>query len=248
MEKEKETEFLIRRQREREKRRQLFRFKKLETTIYQKAGGFAVDDSDTKKILKIIHKDNLTYLIGWYRLHSSALKRFKTNIDPYKNFPKKEIQRIDKVLGTLKKKEWLSDIGLQNIQITIKEQMAHSDKGSKYIVSAMLEKLFKTRGRRLTDPYLHLLIYILIELIKKETKKANFPLIANFLSSQGITDFFIGEDRIRKIYNTTCKLLENKQAQSTLFQRILLTENLLKTNHEIRVIPEPLKSLLIFLN
>lgn len=148
------------------------------------------NSESTKELLKIIPEDRLSFWVCFMKLCPIKIAEFKKSLGYSHNFPKTEMKKINEVLTNLKKKEWLSDNGIKNIEESLKEQMAYSTRGRKYFASKALYEQSKTGGlpKDYSIAVLHYCTLCIIDFVKEKTGKNKYTLIANFLTEQGITD------------------------------------------------------------
>ncbi len=178
----------------------------------------------TRRIIRIIGKKKLIQIMDIYKIYSYP---YPKEIKHSKNkYPKKDLDKINKVLDVLHYNNWLTDEAFERIKQLIKEQILFSEKGIDKVISDHLRKSFQTGGRRIDTP-LNLLIVILVESLKSKTGRPHYRLVTEFLTEQDIIDSDMSEEAIKK---ACTRNIENVKKINTLLKELV---NIEKLSHDL---------------
>lgn len=193
--------------------------------------------SDTNKLLDHVSHDELSKLLYNYKMDLGFRKQKQL---PQSVFPKKSILNIFRELETLRQEKWLSESDIETVEMTIKESLIYSLKGSSFFSSriAGVRGIYREKGSPIKNPALNVLILSLVSALSERTGKPNYSLIAGFLAEQGITDDSYGEDTIKKSFERNLQQFDKLAA----FQKSLMTRLNIKLGLIARNIPNNVKS------
>lgn len=145
----------------------------------------------TKELSKIIPLTYLKELVRYYRLFAKIAERprnpareiSKFSGDPM-NVPKRDISDVEELLKKLRKKKWLREIDVAEINNSLLKKILKSPKGVE-------RELQLTKGKfRGPGPWpnyaLHFIVFFLVTYAREITGQPCFAKIADFLVQQDI--------------------------------------------------------------